>query len=81
MHLKWTGKAPAAVGGKVTMQEVADGVLQSVLRNKGEVLVSKGLTKIGDVTFAIAPELAGKIMRRTGVLDYLSKQAQANAQR
>jgi short-subunit dehydrogenase len=81
MYLKWTAKAPAAVGRMVTMQEVAEGVVQSVLRNKGEVLVSKGLTKLGDVTFALAPELAGKIMGRTGVLDYLSAQAKANAER
>lgn len=81
MYLKWDQKAPTAVGKPVSSQAVAKAVVDAVLRNRGEVVVVRGLGKIGDVFQAIAPELSAKIMRMTGVADYLRAQAKVNAER
>ena len=52
-----------------------------MMDNKGEIIVAKGLGKIADVTFAIVPELASKVMQRTGAADFLAEQAKINAER
>jgi short-subunit dehydrogenase len=78
MFLKW-GRAAPKMTGSVTPAQVSDAVVKAVRANKGEIIVTKGLGKIGDWTFAIAPELSASVMRRTGVADYLSEQAKINA--
>ena len=56
-------------------------VLNAVTKNKGKVIVTKGLAKISDVTFAAMPETAGKIMRRMGAAGFIEEQAKINAER
>jgi len=80
MFLKWGRPAPKAAGS-VTSADVADAVAKAVLNNKGEVLVTKGLGKIADVTFAMMPEFSAKIMKRTGAAGFLEEQAKINAEK
>jgi short-subunit dehydrogenase len=81
MFARWTERPPAVAGGVVSSRTVAEAVVQAVLRDRGEVVVARGLSRIGDWSFAIAPELAGRLMRRLGALDYLERQARAGAER
>lgn len=80
MFLEW-GRPALKSAGSVTSQQVADAVVKAVRDNKGETLVTKGLGKIADVTFAAAPELAAKMMRRVGGVSFLAEQARINAER
>jgi short-subunit dehydrogenase len=65
--------------GSVSMEQVADAVVGAVLGNKGEVIVARGLAKISDWSFAMAPELSASLMRRTGVAAFLDDLAKRNA--
>lgn len=80
MFLEWGREAPK-VSGSVTPQKVAEAVLRAVRDNKGEILVTKGLGKIADWTFAMAPELSSKLMVKTGAAGFLRDQARINAQK
>jgi short-subunit dehydrogenase len=80
MFLRW-GRKPPKVTGWVSSQQVADAVLKAVENNKGEIIVTKGLGKIADVTFAMMPEFSAKIMRRTGAAAFLEEQAKLNAEK
>jgi len=80
MFTRWGRPAPK-VAPSVTSQQVADAVLNAVTKNKGKVIVTKGLAKISDVTFAAMPETAGKIMRRMGAAGFIEEQAKINAER
>jgi len=80
MFLRW-GRTPPKVTGWVSSQQVAAAVLKAVLQNKGEIIVTKGLGKIADVTFAMMPEFSGKIMKRTGAAAFLEEQAKINAEK
>ncbi len=80
MFLRWGRPAPK-VSGSVTPQQVADAVLKAVQSNKGEIIVTKGLGKIADVTFAMMPEIAAKVMKRTGASGFLEEQARINAEK
>jgi short-subunit dehydrogenase len=80
MFEKW-GRPALKSSGSVTMEQVADAVLKAVTGNKGEIVVTKGLGKIADVTFAAAPEFAAKMMKRVGGAKYLADQARINAEK
>lgn len=80
MFLQWGREAPKSVG-TVTAQQVADAVVAAVQKNRGEVVVAPGLSRIADWFTAIAPELAVSVMRRMGVVDYMREQARLNAQK
>lgn len=80
MFARWGRKAPA-LAGSVTTRQVADAVVDSVLRNRAEVVVNKGLGRIADWFEAIAPDLSARMMRRTGVVGFLREQARINAGR
>jgi short-subunit dehydrogenase len=80
MFLQWGRPAPK-VTGSVTSEQVADAVIKAVRNNKGEIIVTKGLGKIADVTFAAMPEIAAKVMKRTGASGFLEEQARINAQK
>ena len=80
MFAEWGRPAPKA-SPAVSPQKVAEGVVRAVLDNKGEMVVTRGLTKIADVTFALIPELAGKIAGKTGAYGYLREQAKINAEK
>jgi short-subunit dehydrogenase len=80
MFLRWGRPAPK-VTGAVSPQRVADAVIKAVRDNKGEIIVTKGLGKIADVTFAAMPEIAAKVMKRTGASGFLEEQARINAEK
>jgi short-subunit dehydrogenase len=80
MFEKW-GRPALKSAGAVTPEQVADAVLKAVTQNKGEIVVTKGLGKIADVTFAAAPEFAAKIMKRVGGAKFLADQAKINAEK
>ena len=80
MFEKW-GRPALKSAGSVTMEQVADAVLKAVTENKGETIVTKGLGKIADVTFAAVPEFAAKVMKRVGGAKFLQEQAKINAEK
>jgi short-subunit dehydrogenase len=80
MFAEWGRPAPKATPA-VSSEKVSESVVGAILGNKGEVVVSKGLTKIADVTFAMMPEFAGKIAGKTGAFGYLREQAKINAEK
>lgn len=80
MFAEWGRPAPKA-SPAVSSEKVAEGVVRAVLGNKGEVVVTRGLAKIADVTFAMVPELAGKLAGKSGAYGYLREQAKINAEK
>lgn len=56
----------------VTAQEVAAASVRAVEKNKAEVVVARGITKIADVFYALSPELAMNVARRMGVEKFLA---------
>jgi short-subunit dehydrogenase len=80
MFTEWGRPAPKAAPS-VTSQQVAEAVLKAVENNKGKIVVTKGLGKLADVTFAAMPEIAASMMRRTGAAGFLKEQARINAER
>jgi short-subunit dehydrogenase len=80
MFLEWGREAPK-VSGSVTPEKVAASVLRAVLENKGETIVTKGLGKIADWMFPMAPEVSAKLMVRTGAAGFLRDQAKINSEK
>jgi short-subunit dehydrogenase len=78
MFLEW-GRPPPKMAGSVTSAQVAQAVVEAVERNRGEVVVTKGLAKIGDWFQAIMPETSAAMMRRSGMVGYFREQARINA--
>ena len=58
-------KLPFYVGTS-TPQQVADGVVSAIERNRGEVVVAPFTMKIGTKVASLAPDLAAGIQRRAG---------------
>jgi short-subunit dehydrogenase len=65
----------------VSPDDVADAVIKSIEKNKPEVLVTKGLSRIVDVAHAISPTITARIQEASGVTGYLRKQAGRNRSR
>ena len=80
MFLEW-GRPALKSAGSVTPEDVAVAVVRAVRENKGEIIVTKGLGKMARATFATAPELAAKMMKRVGGARFLAEQAKINAER
>jgi short-subunit dehydrogenase len=80
MFVEWGRPAPKAAPS-VSSQAVADAVIKAVETNKGKIIVTRGLGKLADVTFAAMPEFAASMMRRTGAAGFLEEQAKINAER
>ncbi|MGH2784287.1 MAG: SDR family NAD(P)-dependent oxidoreductase [Actinomycetota bacterium] len=78
MFAEWGRPAPKA-SPAVSPEKVAEGVVRAVLDNKGEVVITRGLARIADVTFAMLPEFAGKMGGKSGAYGYLREQAKINA--
>jgi uncharacterized protein len=81
IELNFDGREPPKQSGTVTEEDVARAVIDAVVRDRGEVFVVKGLGKISDVAYALAPELFAKTYKRMGVFDFFKRSAQANAER
>ncbi len=74
MFHNWSqGNKPPAVSRAVEPRDVADAVVKAIEKNKAEVIVAKGLTKIVDVTHAISPAFTTSIARRSGAYAFLRK--------
>ncbi len=67
-------KAPK-VAGMVSPEKVAAATITAIEKDKAEVIVSAGLGRIVDVFHAISPKMTTAIARRSGLYDYLEKQA------
>lgn len=61
------GRKPPRSAAWVSPADVADATVKAIERNKSEVVVAKGLARIGDVFFAISPELSIRVARRIGL--------------
>lgn len=77
---RWEQKAPGSAG-MVTSDEVAKAVVDAVLKDRAEVVVTHGLSKIAAVVQVLAPNLTLSIMERMGVLKYMRWQAKSNVER
>jgi short-subunit dehydrogenase len=62
----------------VTPDDVGAAVVKAIERNKPEVAVTKGLSKIVDVAQAISPSVTARIQEASGVTGYLKKIARSN---
>jgi short-subunit dehydrogenase len=56
----------------VTAEQVAAATVRAVEKDRAEVVVASGLTKVADVFYALSPDLAMKVARRMGVDDFLA---------
>ena len=56
----------------VTPREVAAAAVRAIEKNRAEVVVARGITKIADVFYALSPELAMNVARRMGVDAFLA---------
>jgi len=81
IEYNFDGRQPPKQAGTVTEAAVAKAVVDAILRNRGEVIVNRGLGKMSDVAQAIAPEFSAKMMRRLGVYDFFKSAAEKNARR
>ena len=75
------GRQPPKQAGTVTEAAVAEAVVEAITKNRGEVIVNRGLGKMSDVAQAIAPEFSAKMMRRLGVYEFFKTAAERNARR
>ena len=74
MFHHWSqGQKPPSVSKSVSPADVAAAVVRAVERNKAEIIVARGLTKIVDITHAISPEVTTALARRTGAYAFLRK--------
>ena len=56
----------------VSAQEVAAAAVRAVEKDRAEVVVARGMTRIADVFYALSPDLAMKVARRMGVDAFLA---------
>jgi hypothetical protein len=55
----------------VTPEKVSARMIEAIEKNKAEVLVTRGLAKIVDVTHAISPDFTTKVARSGGTYKFL----------
>ena len=56
----------------VTPQDVAAAALRAIEKNKAEIVVARGMTKIADVFYALSPQLSMSVAKRMGVDSFLA---------
>ncbi|MFN2587594.1 MAG: SDR family NAD(P)-dependent oxidoreductase [Actinomycetota bacterium] len=56
----------------VSAERVAAAAVRAIERNKAEVVVASGLTRVADVFYALSPDLAMKVARKMGVDAFLA---------
>ncbi len=62
-----SNKKPPRSVATVTAQEVAAASVRAIERNKADVVVARGLARVADVFFALSPDFAMMVSRRTGI--------------
>jgi short-subunit dehydrogenase len=68
------GKPPRGIK-YVTPAEVAEKTLKAIEANQAEVIVGPATFKVADVVHALSPDLAIGISRRSGVYDFVKREA------
>lgn len=56
----------------VTPREVAAAAVRAIEKDKAEVVVARGITKVADVFYALSPEVAMKTAKLMGVDAFLA---------
>lgn len=64
-------KPPRSIAA-VTAHEVAAACVKAIEKDRAEVVVARGLAKISDVFYALAPDFSMKVARRMGVDRFLA---------
>jgi short-subunit dehydrogenase len=77
MAARWSGKPPRMVG-LARSEKVAEAVVSCVKRNRSEVVVAPGGSRIADVVQAVSPRLYAVGMRWSGAFDYVRREANEN---
>ncbi len=75
MYTEWSSEDPPSIVSLVSPDDVAAATIRAIEKNRAEILVTKGLSRVVDVVHAISPELTTATARRSGVYGYLSKAA------
>ena len=57
----------------VSAEQVATAAVRTIEKNRAEVVVASGLTKVADVFYALSPDFAMKVARKMGVDSFLAK--------
>lgn len=74
MFAHWSqGEKPPSIVKSVTPEQVSARMINAIEKNKAEVIVARGLTKIVDVTHAISPAFTTSVARRTGSYKFLRR--------
>jgi short-subunit dehydrogenase len=76
MFADWSvGEDPPKLAPTVTPEAVSDAVVKSIEKNRSEIVVAKGLSKVADVAHAISPTLTARTQKAFGVTDFLKDRA------
>jgi len=74
MFHHWSrGQKPPSVSRAVTPEKVSSAVVRAVEEDKAEIIVTRGLAKIVDISHAISPALTTAIARRGGAYTFLRR--------
>lgn len=73
MFADWSGgRKPPGLTSAVSPQKVAAKTIEAIEKNKAEVIVAGGLTKVVDVFHALSPAFTTQVARRSGAYRFLS---------
>jgi len=64
------GAGAPRLAGSVSPVEVAEQTIKAVQKNRPEVIVAPGLTRVVDVLHALAPRLTTSVARRSGAYEF-----------
>ena len=75
MFADWSNQDPPRLSQTVTPDAVAEAVLKAIEKNRAEILVAKGLSKVVDVVHAVSPEITTRTAKASGLHSFLRKEA------
>ena len=76
MYVDWSGdQEPKGLVRRVSPEQVAQATIRAIRRDRAEVIVAKGPSKIVDVIHAISPALATGIARKSGLYRWIAGEA------
>ena len=70
---------PPKIARTVTPAQVAAKTIETIEKNKAEVIVTGGLGNVVDVFHALSPDVTAKIQRRAGLYRYIEHEADGSA--
>lgn len=72
MFADWSkGRKPPGLTRAVSPEQVAQKTIEAIEKNRAEVIVATGITKVVDVVHALSPALTTSIARKSGAYDFL----------